>query len=71
MRSGADAVTKFTCADKGHWLGNSSYPRFTIIDTPGFGDNIRSGFIYIQYLYLFKIYNEVVLNVVFGILHQR
>ena len=43
VRSGADAVTKFTCADKGHWLGNSSYPKFTIIDTPGFGDNIRWG----------------------------
>ena len=42
MRSEADAVTKHTCADQGAWLGNSSYPRFTVIDTPGFGENIRS-----------------------------
>ena len=32
---------QMTCADQGHWLGNASYPRFTVIDTPGFGDNIR------------------------------
>jgi len=42
VRSEADAVTKHTCADQGAWLGNSSYPRFTVIDTPGFGENIRN-----------------------------
>ena len=26
--------------NKAHWLGNMSYPEFTVIDTPGFGDNI-------------------------------
>ena len=52
VRSGADAVTKFTCADKGHWLGNSSYPKFTIIDTPGFGTTSGS------LLHLFYIYLE-------------
>ena len=40
VRSGAEAVTKHTCADQNNWLGNSSYPKFTVIDTPGFGDNI-------------------------------
>ena len=40
VRSEADAVTKHTCADQGSWLGNSSYPKFTVIDTPGFGENI-------------------------------
>jgi len=35
-------VTTETCADKGHWLGNASNPKVTIIDTPGFGDNLVS-----------------------------
>ena len=25
---------------KGHWLGNQSSPIFTIIDTPGFGNDL-------------------------------
>ncbi len=34
------SVTKATCADQGHFLGNASNPRFTVIDTPGFGNNL-------------------------------
>ena len=41
MKSGAEAVTKQTCADQGHFLGNSSHSNITVIDTPGFGDDIR------------------------------
>jgi GTP-binding protein EngB required for normal cell division len=36
-------VTKATCTDTGHWLGNRSGspgPEFTVVDTPGFGSNI-------------------------------
>ena len=36
------SITKKTCADEGHWLGNTSAPYFTIIDTPGFGNNLVS-----------------------------
>ena len=32
-------VTTKTCSDTGHYLGNHSNPRVTIIDTPGFGDS--------------------------------
>ena len=32
-------VTKATCANQGNWLGNTSNPLVTIIDTPGFMDN--------------------------------
>jgi len=42
VKSGAEAVTQHTCADEAHWLGNMSYPEFTVIDTPGFGDNITA-----------------------------
>ena len=35
-------VTKETCTDRGSWLGQSGSQDFTVIDTPGFGDNIRS-----------------------------
>ena len=34
------SITKKTCADEGHWLGNTSAPYFTVIDTPGFGNNL-------------------------------
>ena len=33
-------MTKKTCADRGFWLGDSSGQRFTVIDTPGFGDDL-------------------------------
>lgn len=33
-----EIVTTKTCSDTGHYLGNHSNPRVTIIDTPGFGD---------------------------------
>jgi len=36
-------VTLSTCVDTGHWLGNMTGtlgPRFTIVDTPGFGGDI-------------------------------
>merc|ERR1719242_2975647 len=36
-----DVVTKETCADVGYRLGNTGDgPRFTVIDTPGFGDRL-------------------------------
>ena len=34
------SVTKRTCEDQGHWLGNYSLPKFTVIDTPGFGNDL-------------------------------
>ena len=34
------SVTKKTCEDQGAWLGNYSNPRFTVIDTPGFGNDL-------------------------------
>lgn len=40
FHDGGKSVTKKTCADKGPWLGNVSAPAFTIIDTPGFGNNL-------------------------------
>ncbi|XP_023325475.1 translocase of chloroplast 90, chloroplastic [Eurytemora carolleeae] len=40
VQSHLDPVTKETCPDRGYWLGNSSLPEFTIIDTPGFGDDL-------------------------------
>ena len=33
-------VTKATCADTGHWLGDLTSPRVTVIDTPGFGSDL-------------------------------
>jgi len=40
VTSKLDPMTKATCADRGYWLGNTSLPEFTIIDTPGFGDDL-------------------------------
>ena len=40
VKSGQESVTKATCADRGHWLGDTSGPRFTVIDTPGFGEKL-------------------------------
>jgi GTPase SAR1 family protein len=40
LNSGGSSVTKKTCPDEGHWLGNFSNPMFTVIDTPGFGNNL-------------------------------
>lgn len=40
VKTGLDAITKSTCAAQGYFLGNTSNTRFTIIDTPGFGDNL-------------------------------
>jgi len=34
------SVTKKTCEDQGPFLGNYSNPMFTVIDTPGFGNNL-------------------------------
>jgi len=35
-----NSVTKKTCHDEGNFLGNLSMPRLTVIDTPGFGNNL-------------------------------
>jgi len=40
VNTGLNSVTKDTCADHGHWLGNVSLPMVTVIDTPGFGDKL-------------------------------
>eukprot|EP00092_Neocalanus_flemingeri_P014716 GFUD01015879.1.p1 GENE.GFUD01015879.1~~GFUD01015879.1.p1 ORF type:complete len:459 (-),score=122.68 GFUD01015879.1:353-1729(-) len=40
VSTGLDSITKQTCADQGYWLGDASKQRFTIIDTPGFGDKL-------------------------------
>lgn len=44
VASGLDSITKATCAETGYWMGNSgdpmAGPRFTVIDTPGFGDKL-------------------------------
>ena len=40
VSTGLDSITKRTCADQGYWLGNTTGQRFTVIDTPGFGDKL-------------------------------
>ena len=35
-----DSITKDTCADQGHWLGDSDKGWITVIDTPGFGNKL-------------------------------
>lgn len=40
VKSGQASVTKKTCADQGYWLGDPNNPRFTVIDTPGFGEKL-------------------------------
>ena len=40
LQTGQTSVTKKTCQDQGHFLGNMSAPKFTIVDTPGFGNNL-------------------------------
>ena len=40
MSTGLDSITKATCADQGYWLGDADRQRFTVIDTPGFGDRL-------------------------------
>lgn len=40
LQSDETSVTKKTCHDEGHFLGNMSRPIFTVIDTPGFGNNL-------------------------------
>jgi septin family protein len=34
------SVTKKTCPDQGYYLGNESNPVITVIDTPGFGNDL-------------------------------
>merc|ERR1719420_2336501 len=41
VSTGLDSITKRTCADQGYWMGNTTGgQRFTVIDTPGFGDQL-------------------------------
>ena len=40
VKAGLTSVTKKTCADQGYWLGDVNKERFTVIDTPGFGDSL-------------------------------
>merc|ERR1719228_1489181 len=40
VSTGLDSITKATCADQGYWLGDVDQQRFTVIDTPGFGDRL-------------------------------
>ena len=40
VSTGLDSITKRTCPDQGYWLGNTTGQRFTVIDTPGFGDKL-------------------------------
>ena len=40
--NGFESTSKQTCMDKGYWLGNENLKqRFTIIDTPSFGIQLR------------------------------
>jgi len=39
--AGTEAVTKATCPQAGSYLGNQKGPKVTIIDTPGFGDDVK------------------------------
>ena len=36
------SFTQRVCEDQGHWLGNYSLPRVTVIDTPGFGNDLEN-----------------------------
>merc|ERR1719450_1112559 len=40
VSTGLDSITKDTCADHGYWMGDPDMQRFTVIDTPGFGDKL-------------------------------
>ena len=40
LQTGESSVTKKTCQDQGPFLGNPTFPNFTIVDTPGFGNNL-------------------------------
>lgn len=38
--AGLQSITKATCAERGYWLGEANGAQFTVIDTPGFGDDL-------------------------------
>ena len=38
VKKGNQPTTKATCPLQRHWLGDTSQPNITVIDTPGFGD---------------------------------
>jgi len=41
VAGGLDTITKDTCAETGYWMGHTrDGERFTVIDTPGFGDKL-------------------------------
>lgn len=42
----SNPVTKKTCEDHGHFLGNERNPIITVIDTPGFYDLIEHNYVH-------------------------
>ena len=40
VSTGLDSITKDTCADQGYWMGDKDNQMFTVVDTPGFGDQL-------------------------------
>ena len=40
LRDGQSSVTKKTCHDTGRFLNSTSHDNITVIDTPGFGNNL-------------------------------
>jgi len=40
VSTGLDSITKDTCADQGYWVGDKDNQMFTVVDTPGFGDQL-------------------------------
>ena len=41
LQSNKTSVTKKTCHDSGPFLGKTSFGSITVVDTPGFGNNLQ------------------------------
>ncbi len=54
------SMTKKTCHSSGHLLGNDSLPIVTVIDTPGFGNNLIDEEITINNLVKGQSINDVI-----------